>query len=223
MFFDSIEEIPEIAKKTGFSIFQLKNIEKINFKFPFELCPVKEENKKKEAISIDMVRVFCERTNSKETDDKFFIIYQPEKMTQEATNAFLKNLEEPKEKHHFVFITKNISELLPTILSRAQIYIERIDNPLEGKIDADEKVKTFAKRLMVASDADLPKLMKEITTKTEREFVLEVVATAIEMSYKTFFLTKDQRFIKKLPNLLKLYDNISANGNIKLHLVADMI
>lgn len=223
MFFDSIEEIPEIAKKTGFSIFQLKNIEKINFKFPFELCPIKEEGKKKEAISINMVRTFCERTNTKEIEDKFFVIYQPEKMTQEATNAFLKNLEEPKEKQHFVFITKNISELLPTILSRAQIYVQKIDNPLGQPIDADEKVKNLAKRLMVATDSDLPKLMKEMTAKNEREFILKIIIVAIEMSYKTFFLTKDQRFIKKLPNLIKLYENINANGNIKLHLVADML
>lgn len=223
MFFESLEEIPEIARKTGFSIFQTKSDEKINLKFPFELCPIKEENKKKEAISVDMVRDFCARTNSKATDDVFFVVYQPEKMNQEATNAFLKNLEEPKEKHHFIFITKDISNLLPTILSRAQIYIQKIKNPLESSINADEKTKMFAKRLMVATESDLPKLMKEITTKTEREFVLGVISAAIEMSYKTFFLTKDPRFIKKLPNLIKLHDNISANGNIKLHLVADML
>lgn len=223
MFFDSIEEIPEIAKKTGFTIFQTKSDEKINLKLPMELFPIKEEGKKKEAISVNMVRDFCARANTKSNEDKFFVIYQPEKMSQEATNAFLKNLEEPKEKHHFIFVTKNMSWLLPTVLSRAQLYIQKINNPLNSPVETDEKVKTFAKRLMVAQDSDLPKLMKEITTKTERDFVLEIVSTAIEMSYKTFFLTKDQRFIKKLPNLINLYDNISANGNIKLHLVADML
>ena len=223
MFFNSIEEIPEIAQKTGFSIFQLKNIEKINFKFPFELYPIKEEGKKKEAISVNMVREFCAKTNTKASKEEFFVIYQPEKMSQEATNAFLKNLEEPKEKHHFIFITKDLSGLLPTVLSRAQIYVQKINNPLGNPIDADEKVKNFAKRLMSATDADLPKLMKEMTAKTEREFIIEIIIAAIEMSYKTFFLTNDQRFIKKLPNLINLYDNIVANGNIKLHLVADML
>jgi DNA polymerase-3 subunit delta' len=51
---------------------------------------------------------------------RFFIVSDAEKMTMEASNAFLKTLEEPHNNITFILITSN-KELLPkTILSRCQ-------------------------------------------------------------------------------------------------------
>lgn len=219
MFFDSLEKIPEIAKKTGFSIFVVDPNLDLKLKNSFCLSP--DEKTKK--INVEAVRDFTSMTLSKQSSDQFFIVREPETMNTEAANAFLKNLEEPKENYHFVFLTKNPTALLPTVLSRAQLYLLKQNQDFTSKIEVSEEVKNLAKRLMTARDRDLPGLAKEIATKKDRVFALEIVSTAIEMSYKTFFLTSDPKFLKKLPNLLELYENIAANGHIKLHFVADML
>lgn len=52
---------------------------------------------------------------------RFIIINSVEKITAQAANALLKTLEEPPEGVHFVFITANLSQVLPTLRSRCQI------------------------------------------------------------------------------------------------------
>lgn len=51
---------------------------------------------------------------------KVMIIWQPEKMNQEAANKLLKILEEPPEKTIFVLVASQPDQLLATILSRVQ-------------------------------------------------------------------------------------------------------
>ena len=55
-----------------------------------------------------------------------------------------------------------------------------------------------------------------------RAYALLVLATAIEMLYKSYFITGKDVFVKKLPQFLTAYENIDKNGHIKLHLVADL-
>jgi len=219
MFFDSVEQIPKIAKNTGFSIFSVDVFPKFFPKNTIFLRPDEKTNK----ISIDDVRKILSLTTTRRIEEFFFVVEYPEKMSLEALNAFLKNLEEPKEKYHFVFLTKNLTNLPETVLSRAQIYIKNEQNFLEREVQTSEKAKDFAKKLMVARNTDLPKLAKDLADKKDRNFVLDVVSASIELSYKSFFRTKDPRFLKKLPNLLKLHENLTANGNIKLHIVADLL
>ncbi|MCC6372402.1 MAG: DNA polymerase III subunit delta' [Bacteroidia bacterium] len=51
---------------------------------------------------------------------KMMVIWQPEKMNNEASNKLLKILEEPPEKTIFVLVSNNPDQLLATILSRVQ-------------------------------------------------------------------------------------------------------
>jgi DNA polymerase III gamma/tau subunit len=52
---------------------------------------------------------------------RFVVINHVERMTLQAANAVLKTLEEPPEGVHFVLITSNLSQVLPTIRSRCQV------------------------------------------------------------------------------------------------------
>ncbi len=52
---------------------------------------------------------------------RFIIINSIEKITAQAANALLKTLEEPPEGVHFILITANLSQVLPTLRSRCQI------------------------------------------------------------------------------------------------------
>lgn len=54
------------------------------------------------------------------TSWRIAIINQAERMSQEATNAFLKMLEEPGERTLFILVTHRHEALFPTIVSRTQ-------------------------------------------------------------------------------------------------------
>lgn len=223
MFFDDIARIPQIASNTGFSIFALLQADLPSAESYFTHALFLRPDPKTQKISVEQVRDFIDKTTTKQTQQLFLVVVEPETMNSDGANTLLKSLEEPKDNYHFVFLTSKPSALLPTILSRAQIYFLKTTQDFTALTPASSPVKEFAKRLMSARDIDLPDLAKDIAAKKDRNFALEVVALAIEMSYKTFFLTDNSKFLQKLPNLLKLYENISMNGHIKLHFVADML
>ena len=142
----------------------------------------------------------------------------------DSANALLKNLEEPQDNVHFILITSQVSKIIPTILSRSAIYFLRHVAPIDGPIDASEKIIELAKRLVVAKPADLPAIADEITKGKDgvRQKTLEILGTAIEILYKSYYKTDKELFLKKLPKFLNTYENIANNGHVKLHLVADL-
>lgn len=219
MFFDNLNDIEKLASKTNCTIFVIPDESEINIK------NARVVEKEKANISIEQIRTLISETRTKQKTARYIIIKQAEKMTLEACNAFLKSLEEPSENYHFILQTENLSSIIPTILSRAEVFVPRVDAPLDQAPVATDEAKTIAKRLIAAKDADYIKIMNDITKKKDdtREFALEVLGLAIEISYKSFFKTNNPAFLKKIPNLIETHKNIAANGNIKLHLVADML
>ena len=220
MFFEKAEDIEKIASRAGCSIFVVPDDTKIEIKNAFILKP-----EQKTTITIDQVREILGQLMVKQTNQQFVLISPADKLGEEAENAILKNLEEPKDNVHFVLITKKPSKLLPTILSRAQMYILKSTKTNLLEINADEKTKQLAKRLIAAKAADLVGLAEELTKKKDgvREYVLDILAVTIEMTYKSYFKTDNPVFLAKIPKFLKAYENINKNGHVKLHLVADLL
>ena len=107
-------------------------------------------------------------------------------------------------------------------MSRSSIYILRKKD--WDKIDADDRIKNLAKKLMVARGADLVDIAEEIAKKKDgvRNYAMDSLRVAIEMMYKTYFLTNKKVFIEKLPNFLRAYEGIARNGNVKLQIVANL-
>ncbi len=224
MFFDDIEKTNQIIRKENFSIFLLPKCKKINYPATYNIFP-DEKNK----IGIEEIRNLRDELALKQTNDITIVINQAEKMNIQAQNAFLKLLEEPPENCHIVFFVNSISTLLQTIMSRAALYIFREKNTLNSNIDANENIKIFAKKLLASSGKNLTLIVDEIQKDKEykkkensRIFVLNICSVAIEMAYKSYFKTNNAVFIKKLANLITLQENLKKNGNIKLHLVADL-
>lgn len=219
MFFDNISDILKISRISSCAIFVVPRDVKVEIKGAITLMP-----EEKSIITIEQVKGLIARLSMRQVAEQYIIIRPADLMGEEAANAFLKNLEEPKDKIHFILVTDEPSKLLPTILSRAAIYFWRRPAELTGEIKADTKVKDLAKKLMVARGEDLVKVAEEISAVREnkREYALNVVAVAIEMLYKSYFVTKKDVFVKKLPKFLELYENLEKNGHIKLHLVADL-
>ena len=217
MFFDEVQQIQEIAKRTGAALFVVPDDLEINLPRALVLKP-----EEKATITIEQMRELLVKTELKQTEDLFVVIRPAEKLGLEAANAFLKTLEEPGDKVHFVLVTSRPSMLLPTILSRVMVYYLRIND--DGLIHVDDKVKDVAKRLLVAKGADLANIAEKISKKKEapRAYALSIVGTAVEMLYKSYYLTGKDVFLKKLPKFLELYDNLNRNGHIKLHIVSEL-
>lgn len=222
MFFDDLTQIPLIAKRTSCAIFVVPPDTKIQLKRPLYLRP--DESKKTTVISVEQIRDFISFSQSRETSDRFFIIAPADAMNEAAQNAFLKTFEEPKNFCHFILLTEEPSLLLPTILSRAQVFFPHRTAPLDAAPQADAKTLAVAKKMIAATTSQLPALAAELTkTKTNtREQVLQATSTAIELLYKSYFKTQNPKFLTKLPNFLRLCESLNHNGHLKLHLVADL-
>ncbi len=224
MFFENPNGIEPLSDKASFSIFLLPKTKEPDIKSEILVEP-DEKNK----IGIEKIRDVISQCTNKQNKSFRIVVKHAEQLNHVAQNAILKFLEEPLENYHIVFFTENLEMLLPTVLSRANIYILKEKNFLDKPVSADEKVKNYAKKMLAASGKKLVDLSEEITSDIEykkkdgsRTFVLSICETAIEMSYKSFFLTSNKSFLKKMGKILKLHDNIKQNGNIKLHLVADL-
>lgn len=219
MFFDEVSEIPAIAKKCGTSVFVIPDNADFCIKNAIVLSP-----EQKSVISIDQVREIFHIINNRQVDDQYIIIRPADKMSDAAYNAILKSLEEPIDKVHFVLVTENISKILPTVLSRASIYILRNKDCLSSEIRVDDKVKDLAKRLLVAKPAELVATIDDIARKKDgvREYSLSIVGASIEMLFKSYFLTSKAVFLAKLPKFLAAYEGISRNGHVKLQLLASL-
>lgn len=223
MFFDSLDQIPNVAKRTSCAVLVIPPDTKLPLKSALILRPA--DDKKTNIISVEQIRELIALSANKETADRYFIIAPADAMNEAAQNAFLKTLEEPKPYCHFILLTEQPSALLPTILSRTQIFSSKIEHVLNQAPAANAKVMAFAKQLIAANPSDLPTIAAEITKNKAkpREQALEITATAIELLYKSYFKTQNPKFLTKLPNFIQLHKNLSNNGHIKLHLVADLL
>lgn len=75
------------------------------------------------SITIEKIREIFKFVSTKpfESKNKVVLIKQADLMRTEASNALLKNLEEPKPFVYFVLLTDNKNKLLKTIISRCQV------------------------------------------------------------------------------------------------------
>lgn len=219
MYFNSAEEIVDIASKTGTAVFVVpRNIE-IDIKGALILQP-----EEKSVITVEQVRDTINKITVKQIKDVFVVIRPADKMNEESSNAFLKNLEEPQDKVHFILITDQPSRLLPTILSRANIYFLKDNWAADKEIIADQKCKDLAKKLLTAKPAELVDIAEEISKNKDgvRAFAMDVLGVAIEMIYKSYFLNGKEAFLVKLPKFLKAYEGVARNGHVKLQIVSNL-
>lgn len=220
MFFDDVGEIERIARQSGTAVFVLPRGVPVEIKNAVALQP-----EEKTVITVDQVRTATASLGLKQQTDRFVVIRPADKLSEVAANAFLKNLEEPGNKVHYILVTDAPAQLLPTIRSRAAIYFWRPGAKMELGITAGEKEKDLAKRLIAAKPQDVVGLAEEIAKKKTgvREYALGVLGLTIEMLYKSYFITGKEAFLKKIPKFLVAYEGVSKNGQIKLQIIANMI
>ncbi len=221
MFIDDLRQIPELARKVGTVVFGGVEAD-VKIELPRAIVIEPEEGKRD--ISVDQVREVIEMAGARQTRDTFFIFREADKLREEAENSMLKLLEEPKENYHFILLTNSPEALLPTILSRAEVYYLRKKDRIKEPPKADKRMMDVAKRYLVARGGrEYLGLADEIhKKKNEREWALGVLETTIELAYKSYLMTGKREFLAKIPKLIVAHKNITNNGNVRLHLVADL-
>ncbi len=116
---------------------------------------------KASSITIDQIRYLNERMSYKGgiSPYKFCVIIEAEQMNLNASNALLKTLEEPLENSFIFLVTKSITKIIPTILSRC-VKIKANFNNLDTNIESDKRYKNLFGILMDRSISYKDKLEK---------------------------------------------------------------
>lgn len=218
---NNLETIPTVATKAGFAIFEIPEGDFADI-LPkaFHAKPNDKGIYAKEDIDN-----LSELVHSKQTSDLVIVLENAETMNESAANTFLKTLEEPGEHIHFVFLVRSDAEILPTIKSRAHNYYLPKHTKIADKPNFDAEIMALAKKYIGATPEQLPKIAADIAKDKNdaRGKAIKVVDAAIQLLYKSYFVTGNATFLTKLDKLLAVSEALNANGHIKLQLVAGML
>lgn len=140
-----------------------------------------------------------------------FIIKDLQDATDEAMNAFLKNLEDPQRYVRFVLISSSEYKLIPTIISRCQVI--RIKNQESATMNFDKNVQAFL-------DMSVGEKFRYLDSLKKREDALNFIKELITLWHsKLIKAGKDASSIPRQINLAQdTYRSLNSNGNVLLQL-----
>ncbi len=153
-----------------------------------------------------------------------FIIDEVHMLSQQAFNAFLKTLEEPPAHAIFILATTEKHKIIPTILSRCQIYDFnriRVEDAVEYlKQIADKEGVTYDEESLnlIARKADggmrdaLSMFDKAVSFCGTTLGFKEVAQTLNVLDYDTYFQMTDMLLDGNYVDALLLFDRILSNG-----------
>lgn len=155
---------------------------------------------------------------------KVYIIDEVHMLSKAAFNAFLKTLEEPPAHAIFILATTEKHKIIPTILSRCQIYdfkrisISDIQQHLakiaknEGIAYEDDALHLIAQKADGAL-RDALSTFDRMVTFTSRNLTLEKVAENLNvLDYDYFFKITDSALKNEIPELLIQFNEILEKG-----------
>ncbi len=214
-------DLAHISQKTGFSIFELPEAD-------FTAVLPKAHHFKpseKDFFTKPDIDAISALVHTKQAESMIIVLENGEEMNESAANTFLKTLEEPGENVHFVFLVRNYSKILPTIKSRAQSYYQVRSVKLTEAPNVSKDMLDLAKQYLTCPQQNLPKFCDKIAKekKDARSKAIQLIDATIQLTYKSYFITKQSKYLEKLENLLKASDNLKAGGHIKLQLIAAML
>ena len=155
---------------------------------------------------------------------KVYIIDEVHMLSQSAFNAFLKTLEEPPKHAIFILATTEKHKIIPTILSRCQIFdFKRITVK-----DAAAYLKNIAKQQGVEAEDDALHIIAQKSDGALRD-ALSIFDRVVSFSgkkltrkavtenlnvldYDTYFQATDLILEHNIPELLLLFNSILAKG-----------
>lgn len=165
---------------------------------------------------------------------KVYIIDEVHMLSQAAFNAFLKTLEEPPKHCIFILATTEKHKIIPTILSRCQIFdFKRITVK-----DAKEYLKYIAEEQGITAEDDALHIIAQKADGAMRD-ALSIFDRVVSFSgknltrqavtenlnvldYETYFTSTDLILENKIPELLVHFNDVLSKGFDGHHYIAGL-
>lgn len=155
---------------------------------------------------------------------KVYIIDEVHMLTSEAFNAFLKTLEEPPAYAKFILATTEKNKIIPTILSRCQIFdfkrirVEDIVNHLkkicgkEGISYEEEALRVIAQKADGGLRDALSMFDQMVSFSGNTLSYQQVISMLNILDYETYFEMFEYFFKADIPSALDLFNRVLENG-----------
>ena len=187
--------------------------------------------------SVDDIRNLTEQVRIPPMNGKYkvYIIDEVHMLSQAAFNAFLKTLEEPPKYAIFILATTEKHKIIPTILSRCQIYdFSRISNK-----DIVEHLQSVAQKEGVTTERaaleiiaeksdggmrDALSIFDQVVSFTGGQVTYQKTIENLNViDYEHYFNLTDMFLEKRIPDSLLLLSNILAKGFDGSHLISGLM
>jgi DNA polymerase-3 subunit gamma/tau len=155
---------------------------------------------------------------------KVYIIDEVHMLSSAAFNAFLKTLEEPPNHAIFILATTEKHKIIPTILSRCQIFdfrritVKDTKNHLanvaksEG-IEADDDALHIIAQKADGALRDALSIFDRVVSFSGNQLTREAVTENLNvLDYTYFFQVTDLLFLNNIPSSLVLFNDILSKG-----------
>lgn len=165
---------------------------------------------------------------------KVYIIDEVHMLSQAAFNAFLKTLEEPPKHCIFILATTEKHKIIPTILSRCQIfdfkritvsdakeYLKYIANE-QGITAEDDALHIIAQKADGAM-RDALSIFDRVVSFSGKNLTRQAVTENLNvLDYETYFTSTDLILENKIPDLLIQFNTILSKGFDGHHYIAGL-
>ena len=163
---------------------------------------------------------------------KVYIIDEVHMLSQAAFNAFLKTLEEPPRHAIFILATTEKHKIIPTILSRCQIFdFKRItvrdirehlaDIAQQEDIDAEEEGLQIIAQKADGALRDALSTFDRVVSFSGKNLTRKAVTENLNvLDYDTYFETTDLLLENNIPKLLLNFNEILSRGFDGHHFIA---
>ena len=155
---------------------------------------------------------------------KVYIIDEVHMLSQAAFNAFLKTLEEPPAHAVFILATTEKHKILPTILSRCQIFdFHRITVPdavahlqhiaSEEGVNAEEEALHVIAQKADGALRDALSMFDQLVAFAGKNLTYQAVTEQLHvLDHDTYFTLTDQALASDIPGAMLLFNDVMARG-----------
>ncbi|SHI39357.1 DNA polymerase-3 subunit gamma/tau [Aquimarina spongiae] len=165
---------------------------------------------------------------------KVYIIDEVHMLSQAAFNAFLKTLEEPPKHAIFILATTEKHKIIPTILSRCQIFDFKRITVTDAKnhlmqvaaqegINADEDALQIIAQKADGAMRDALSIFDRVVSFSGKNLTRQAVTENLNvLDYETYFKATDLILQNNIPQLLIEFNHILAQGFDGHHFIAGL-
>ncbi len=165
---------------------------------------------------------------------KVYIIDEVHMLSQAAFNAFLKTLEEPPKHCIFILATTEKHKIIPTILSRCQIFDFKRITVKEAKdylkyiaeeqgINAEDDALHIIAQKADGAMRDALSIFDRVVSFSGKNLTRHAVTENLNvLDYETYFTSTDLILENKIPELLLLFNDTLSKGFDGHHYIAGL-